>query len=221
MKNKKRKIDRKHLIHTFVFALFCVFGLTVAYAALSTTLNISGSASVNSSEWSFLVEETATSVIESQVGDSYAGVVKDNYASVGKAELSSKGIISGTAINNIGYSFTTPGDELCVFYDFTNTGSIPAILTSYVLSTPTITSSTNNSDDVAWGNSYFMFYPGLIKNGSVMGVDSIFCPGEKATVMICGVVDSGATTVPSSTLTVSNLNADFVFTQGDVNICPA
>ena len=39
--------------------------------------------------------------------------------------------------------------------------------------------------------------------------------------MICGVVSSGATTVPSSTLAVSNLNADFVFTQTELNSCPS
>lgn len=220
MKNKKRKINRKHLIHTFAFALFCVFGLTVAYAALSTTLNISGSASVNSSNWSFLVKETATSVIESQVGDSYGGLVKDNYIYYGNANLTTKGTISGTSITNIGYSFTTPGDELCVFYDFTNTGTIPAILSSYNISTPTIISSTNSSDDVAWGKSNFAFYPGMVKDGTVMDVGSYLCPEETATVMICGVVDSRATTVSSSTLTVSNLNADFVFTQAELTSCP-
>ena len=72
---------------------------------------------------------------------------------------------------------------------------------------------------IVYSNMTLIRY-GLIKNGSVMGVDSIFCPGEKVTVMICWVVDSSANTVSSSTLTVSNLNADFVFTQGDINICP-
>lgn len=220
MKNKKRKIDRKKLIHTLVFALFCVLGLTVAYAALSTSLNISGNAQVASSEWSFLVEDTPTSTIESEMGESYAGVVKDNYASIGNAELTTKGTISGTSINNIGYSFLTPGDELCVFYDFTNTGSIPAVLSSYNISTPTITSSTNNSNDVAWANENFFFYPGLVKDGKVFNVDSVLCPEETATVMICGIVNSSATTVPSSTLTVSNLGANFEFTQGETRSCP-
>lgn len=51
-------------------------------------------------------------------------------------------------------------------------------------------------------------------------VDSVLCPEETAFVVICGSVSSGATTVPSSTLTVSNLNADFVFTQAELNSCP-
>jgi len=45
------------------------------------------------------------------------------------------------------------------------------------------------------------------------------CPNETAIVMICGGV-AGSTTVSSSTLMISNLNADFVFSQGNLNSCP-
>ena len=219
---KRKKINRKQLIHTFIFALFCVFGLTVAYSALSTTLNISGSAQVNSSEWSFLLEEMDNATLQKNMeGDAFVGTVTDNYVHSGTSQLIKKGTISGTSINNIELGFTKPGDTLCVYYNLTNTGTIPAILTSYIISTPTITSLTNNSSDVAWGNDNFFFYSGLVKDGNIFDVDSVLCPEETAFVMICGSVSSGATTVPSSTLTVSNLNADFVFTQAELNSCPA
>ena len=219
---KRKKINRKQLIRTFIFALFCVFGLTVAYAALSTTLNISGSAQVNSSEWSFLLEEMDNATLQKIMeGDAFAGTVTDNYVHSGTSQLINKGTISGTSINNIELGFTKPGDELCVYYNLTNTGTIPAILTSYIISTPTITSLTNNSSDVTWGNDNFFFYSGLVKDGNIFDVDSVLCPEETAFVMICGSVSSGATTVPSSTLAVSNLNADFVFTQTELNSCPS
>jgi len=217
---KKRRYDRRKLIYTFSIFIFCVFGLTVAYAALSTTLNISGSAGVSSSEWSFLLEEMGnTELKEAMVGDAFVGTIEDNYIYSGTAQLIKKGTISGTSINNIQLGFTKPDDEICIYYNLTNTGTIPAILTSYNISTPTITSSTNNSNDVAWGKENFFFYPGLVKDGAVLDINSILCPNETAIVMICGGV-AGSTTVSSSTLMISNLNADFVFSQGNLNSCP-
>lgn len=224
MKNKKRKIDRKHLIHTFVFALFCVFGLTVAYAALSTTLNISGSASVNSSEWSFTVTENNVSEWAPDFGDSKF-TVSGNMIAYDTGSVVKKPTISGTTLNGFELSLVKPGDIVRIYYLVTNTGSIPAMYKSITNSTPTITSSTGNSSDVTWAQNNVVIESSVAAMSSegylatVLPGGTVVCPGESVIVEV-GARVADVDSIPTAAVIFSNINTEVIFEQTDSKACP-
>ena len=224
---KRKKINRKHLIHTFIFALFCVFGLTVVYAALSTTLNISGSASVNSSEWDIVIEKyLLTDLYGSGYdqmcsnGDIFCG---DNYLLMGNAKVDKIPALTNTTIKDFSFSATIPGDGVLFIYKVINKGTIPAKLESINNYTPVYTSTIGNDNDVLWAKNNTVFIVSLgtdIDTNEALSEGDILCPGEVNYIMLGFVIDENAAALPSGALEISNGGADYVFTQANANSCP-
>ena len=224
MKNKKRKIDRKKLIYTFVFALFCVFGLTVAYAALSTTLNISGSAQVTSSEWGLKIERLQLTELDINLDSecSKEGVIcYDNYVTIGSAELVGEPSIVDTTIKGLAVSTVKPGDSAILFYKVTNTGSIPAKLVSKEFNTPEFVSVYNNYDDVLWAENNFIYSDdiGILDVGDLQ-IGEVICPGDTYVLSILVMINENAENLPSGKIHISNLGSNYVFTQDKLTSCP-
>ena len=115
----KRKInlDRKSLYVILCLVIVSVFTLSIAYAALSVTLNIVGSAQVNASNW-----------------DIHLNNVVVTNGSVNSTAPN----INGVNSLNFSATLTKPGD----FYEFTvdivNGGTIDAMINN-VIKTPTLT----------------------------------------------------------------------------------
>ena len=111
--------DRKVLYGILTIALVCVFTLTIAYAALSVTLNIQGNAQVVASSWDIHLDNVKVT----------SGSVSGNTPSITSPTTA---IFSTT--------LTTPGD----FYEFTidvvNACSIDAMIDS-ITKLPTLTTA--------------------------------------------------------------------------------
>jgi hypothetical protein len=223
----RKRVNRKKLLHTFLFSIFCVFGLTVAYAALSTTLNISGSAIINQSSWSFLIEEYSFSDYYNDMGFNDACIYiecKDNYMFAGNAKISQKPSVNGTSITNASIEVSVPGEGVGFLYKFTNNGTIPAKLESINQYTPTYTSLNNNSNDIVWSQNNFgydfsLFFLTPDTDFNYLNVGDVICPGETSYFGVEFGVDDDATTVPSGAITISNLGVDYNFVQADMSVC--
>ena len=225
---KRKKINRRQLIHTFIFALFCVFGLTIAYAALSTTLNISGSASVNSSEWDIVIEkysiEELYGVNYEQLCSSGTNICGDNYLLIGNAKVDKAPMLTNTTIKDFSFSATIPGDGVLFIYKVINKGTIPAKLESINNYTPVYTSTIGNDNDVLWAKNNTVFIVSLgtdTDTGEALSEGDILCPGEVNYIMLGFIIDENSTTIPSSAIEISNGGADYVFTQTELNSCPS
>ena len=109
--------DRKTLYIILSIVLISIFSLTIVYAALSVTLNITGSTEVTASNWNI---HLANPEVKS-------GSVNSNVPT-----------ISG---NNLSFSvnLATPGDYYEFTVDVVNGGSIDAMIDS-VVKTPELTS---------------------------------------------------------------------------------
>jgi len=111
--------DRKVLTLGLCLILVCVFTLTIAYAALSVTLNIQGSAEVVASSWDIHL---------------------DNIKVTSGSVSGTTPLITSPATASFSTKLTTPGD----FYEFTidvvNDGSIDAMIDS-VIKEPTLTTN--------------------------------------------------------------------------------
>lgn len=152
MNSKRTKI----LTFLLVTVIVCIVSLTVVYAALSTTLNITGAADVVASTWD--VHFTDANIIKnkalSSVGQEY---------SVLPLATDTNTCGDGDCVEFIGdtsFTFTTsliaiPGDNRVVEFGVSNDGSIDAVLDSVVL-------SNLSSDQDVYINYYVRYEDGTI-----------------------------------------------------------
>ena len=94
--------------------LVAVLGLTVAFAALSQTLTINGSAAVNAASWDIHFENTSGKETE-----------------VKGAATFTEPTLSGTTIENFSATLTKPGDSVIYYFDIVNNGTVDAQIESY------------------------------------------------------------------------------------------
>ena len=103
---------RKVKIISLIVLVVMILCLTVAFAALSQTLTINGSAAVNAASWDIHFENLTLS--EKTV----------------TAEVSGTPQLTGTVISGINVSLNKPGDKIVYEFDLVNNGSIEAKLTN-------------------------------------------------------------------------------------------
>ena len=94
--------------------LVAVLGLTVAFAALSQTLTINGSAAVDAASWDIHFEKTSGKETE-----------------VKGAARFTEPTLNGTTIENFSATLTKPGDSVIYYFDIVNKGTIDAVVSSY------------------------------------------------------------------------------------------
>ena len=203
-----REKKRKLIITTLSIICIAELSLTIAYAALSETLTISGSGTVKASTWKLALQK-------------YSQTIK------GTATVTSP-VVEGTTVS-YNATFTKPGDSITLYYYIYNQGTLNAELASIVNSTPTCTSSTGNTADeeLICNNlniSILTTTDTKIEEGVVVNQDHYICEKnstssyEQATIKIQISLDSSMTAVPSSTVTISNIKHELIFKQTD-KIC--
>ena len=106
--------ERKVRVLSIAALLVAVLGLTVAFAALSQTLTIKGSAAVNAASWDIHFEKTSGKETE-----------------VKGAATFTEPTLSGTTIENFSATLTKPGDSVTYYFDIVNNGTVDAVVLSY------------------------------------------------------------------------------------------
>ncbi len=108
--------ERKVRVLSIAALLVAVLGLTVAFAALSQTLTINGSATVDTATWDIHFEKTS-----------------DKATEVEGAATFTEPTLSGTAIENFSATLTKPGDSVTYYFDIVNKGTVDAVVSDYSL----------------------------------------------------------------------------------------
>ena len=106
--------ERKVRVLSIAALLVAVLGLTVAFAALSQTLTINGSAAVDTATWDIHFEKTSGKETE-----------------VKGAATFTEPTLSGTTIENFSATLTKPGDSVTYYFDIVNNGTVDAVVLSY------------------------------------------------------------------------------------------
>ena len=109
MRNSKIKIV------ALVTLIVAVIGLTVAFAILSSNLNISGSAYVDPVKWGIYFDELSD-------GETYNKAALDESS---KAEIMTDSKGAKTKIGNMKVNLNIPGDKVVYTVDLVNEGTIP------------------------------------------------------------------------------------------------
>ena len=106
--------ERKVRVLSIAALLVAVLGLTVAFAALSQTLTINGSAAVDAASWDIHFEKTSGKETE-----------------VKGAATFTEPTLSGTTIENFSATLTKPGDSVTYYFDIVNKGTVDAVVSNY------------------------------------------------------------------------------------------
>ncbi|MEG0026391.1 MAG: hypothetical protein RR847_00425 [Bacilli bacterium] len=105
------KNDKSLKILVIATLVVTVAGLSVAYATLSQTLNISGTVTAKGASWD--IKFTSGSCTKT-----------------GSASVDSQPTVTATSISGLTASLTKPGDSVNCSYVVTNNGTLPAKLSS-------------------------------------------------------------------------------------------
>ena len=198
---------RKIKIISLCALLVAVLGLTVAFASLSQTLTIKGSAAVNAASWDIHFEKTSGKETE-----------------VKGAATFTEPTLSGTTIENFSATLTKPGDSVTYYFDIVNKGTIDAVVSSYdfPLAIRECVNNNNaysycmnfdfNSDNYINGADYMtyqtMFISGLrdadTDNG--IGAKDVIKAGETKHMKLFFEYKDTATELPKNNLTLTSKN---------------
>ena len=174
-----------------------VMGMTVAYALLSTSLQIGGSVSVPDATWDVHIEDFART---SNVANT-SGSGATNGATV------SNPTISATSISNLGITLNKPRDKVEYIFKIVNDGTINAKLSSYTsgLTCAAGKDCSNITYSLTCTNSMTTQNTVLIAE---TGVANCTLSAELAPATV-----SGANQTYTQTSTSGTINAEWVFVQ--------
>lgn len=163
--------DRGFRTLAIVAICVAVAGLTIGFAALNTSLNVSTTATVKGNTWEIAFENLSQGLF------------------TGDAEINSNPTITATQIN-LDVNLTKPGDSVVYTFDVKNKGTIAAKLSQ----DPTLTGVT---EAAAENIIYTLTYADgtEIKANDTLAVDAV------RTLKLTVTFDSSATTVPSTDTT--------------------
>ena len=199
--------ERRIKIISLCALLVAVLGLTVAFASLSQTLTINGSAAVNAASWDIHFEKTSGKETE-----------------VKGATTFTEPTLSGTTIENFSATLTKPGDSVTYYFDIVNNGTIDAVVSSYdfPLAIRECVNNNNaysycinldfNSDNIIDGADFMtyqtMFISGLrdtdTDNG--IGAKDVIKAGETKHMKLFFEYKDTATELPKNNLTLTSKN---------------
>ena len=139
--------ERKIKVLSVAALLVAVLGLTVAFAALSQTLTINGSATVNTASWDIHFKNLSSPTL------------------TGAAEVTTAPAIDtkGTTIGDYALKLTKPGDSVTYTFDVENKGTINAKISELVKAAkPTCTgtgaAATADAKIICDGLTYTLTY---------------------------------------------------------------
>lgn len=118
---------RKKLTCTLIVVAILITTMSIAYAALSATLTITGSAEVQASTWDIYFTE-------------------GQITTTGSAKYTEP-VIDGTTLRDYTVSLKKPGDSVKFQYHIFNNGDYSAQIDAILNNTPVCTSSTGNETD--------------------------------------------------------------------------
>lgn len=206
MKIRYSKRGKKIGVTLIAILIISIVTLTVAYAALSETLTISGSGTVNASNWDIKLNNSTT---------------KTN-ATTGTATYTTP-VVNGTTIS-YSVGLTKPSDSVTLYFDVLNNGDVTGEITSIISSTPTCTSATGNTADanlVCNNLEISLVYSdgSSVQVGDVINTDGYRClngstsASTKAVIKLIVKLKDSMTSVPTSKVNITNLKHDIIYSQ--------
>ena len=185
--------------------------MTVAYAALSTTLTINGTASIPATKWDIQITDWTDTTPTS--------ITKGNKTMVNTAEHPAA-TTSATAITNLAVQLKQPGDKATYSFNISNLGSIDAKLASFVYHCKVGTGESATACDNTVLRYQISCDPAATTSGQVLAKASDITDASTATKAHCTLeveyldkATSGEGQTYSQDAINANLDATWVYEQ--------
>ena len=182
---------REMRIITVAALCVAVICLSVAYAALSQTLKVSGNAKMNGADWNV----------------HFANV---KVAATGVATYTMP-TVSSTQLKDFGVVLSKPGDSVTFSFDIVNDGNLDAVLSSLSKSNPECNSLTSERDSEIVCNN--ITYTLKYQDDSAVEEGDQLLKNTYRTAKLKVAYADDATEVPSSTVNIDNLDLTLIFNQ--------
>ena len=190
------KKDRSPRILAIAALIIAIIGLSVGFAAMSTTLQINGTAEMNPATWDIRFENLSAPTI------------------TGGATVLTAPTLSNTQIGTFGISLTKPGDSVTYTFDIRNAGTINADLGSITPLAPTCVgtgaSAAADATLVCNNISYTLTYTA---GGAAVSATDTLDAGQSRNVTLRLTYLSTATQLPNALVNINNLGITLVYVQ--------
>jgi plastocyanin len=165
--------DRTARILVVVAICIATLGLSFAYSAFSTTLDIAGTATVKGSQWSVYFTNLQSAKL------------------TGQAKSTKADITTSTTKFDFSVELVKPGDSVSYTFDVINAGAIDAKLSSITIT---------GVDDA---NASNVTYTLTKEDGSVLAVNDALASGDSQTLLLTVTYDETAEDVPEADITLN------------------
>lgn len=222
-RSRKKKLNSKMLTY-MLFGIVAVFGLSIAYAVLTTSINIVGSGDVVGNNWYISMDiknaKTSNNVWTERVPE-----------------------VDGHRIRNIFAEMNVPGDYASFEVWMHNQGDIIAEIQDVIIGTPVCTSDTGNKADeelvcnnivvnvnyadgemvekgdilyhfLSQGDGYYSGFSAVCKKTD-LNESMLLTTNKDRAIYVEIIYKKDIDKVPSSKVTVSDIDFEFVFSQTD------
>lgn len=188
-----------------------VVSLGVAFAAFSTTLNITGSATVESSSWDVHYSTSSGGTAPSSSGTSVSPTASNTQSGI-NTTATGTGTLKPATFTWSG-SFKTPGDRLTYTFYVCNKGSYSAKLTS--ITTPSVTCKKGTDDETTVCGKITY---GVYKNSGLstaLAANETISAGNCLQIWVSATLASNLTAaqLPNAQITVNPVTIDMVWSQ--------
>jgi len=181
--------NNKGLILGIVAMIVAIIGTGVAFAALGTTLNVTGTAKVTPASWNIHFRTLSSPTI------------------TGAATVPTPPVLSDTTINNFNIVLTKPGDSVTYTFYVENSGSLAARIGTFTAPTgPTCTGTgTNATNDASTVCTNLTYTYKNVTTGNTIAAGEVLAAGASTQIELKIMYNSTATALPDAEVTISGL----------------
>lgn len=189
--------ERKIKVLSVAALLVAVLGLTVAFAALSQTLTINGSATVNTASWDIHFKNLSTPTLTGNAAVTTAPTIDTKE----------------TTIGNYALKLTKPGDSVTYTFDVENKGTINAKISELVKAAkPTCTgtgaAAAADAKIICDGLTYTLTYT---EGGAAVAKEDTLNANETKNLTLKLAFESNS--LPADDVSISDLGITITYAQ--------
>ncbi len=185
--------SRRFKIISIFILILAVIGLSIAYAAMSEVLSITGTAKMNSADWNIKFNNLTVT----KTGDATFILPK----------------LSDTSLLDYEVNLTKPGDGVTFNFDVTNNGNMDARIGTLTIEKPECVGTGSNSVNDAKTVCNNITYKLKNLDGEDVKVGDFLEKKTTKTLQLSLIYDSDADSLPSDDVTVKGLNINIIYDQ--------
>ena len=200
-------------LFSVVALVVAVFGISIGFAAMSQTLNISGQTKVVPGDW----DVEFTNAVFSNEG-THAEATEVAADATATPPVAAKPTLTGTTFSDYEIVLTQPGDKGVYTVTVENLGTIDAQLTGVTWNTGTLTYTGEATDPTQKAADEAIVrnnvtYTVTWDDGTAITTGSDLDSGDSKDIIITAEYDSAATELPSAPVVITGKDLTLTYTS--------